>query len=408
MMDGVAGINRDKYSRMCGDVNNAIATFMPVDGTTRVRMVLPGDKGKQAAAVIAEAVGNMAMGDMGASPMGGIGSLAEAGVNGDSMVAHMSPEMFGSLGSDNPMNEATGLRQAFSSGDDDAGGGQGSGTTDTSGDPSMDDPLAGDDPHGYGQETSNTGRENSGWGGPTDVTDVVGYSKDEHGKYSVNYDRVPDLATRSLAYDLGISTRDLSKMAAVRDITQSTMIDRILEARTTQKPTDEQLDMNRSLEKGFQTANPNMTAAVKGIGSIASLVSPAPFGTMFGIAKSLTDPKEEGKVSFMDRVSKGIAGLFGSEDRGAKSYGDNPEANTSDGGDGLSEVEGDPTADLDGSEGLTDGELEVILENYGSVEAFEDAFILAFGRKIEPSDYETLQTRRLMNQAPTPEPALAD
>ena len=110
----------------------------------------------------------------------------------------------------------------------------------------------------------------------------------------------------------------------------------------------------------------------------------------------------------MDRVSKGIAGLFGSEDRGAKSYGDNPEANTSDGGDGLSEVEGDPTADLDGSEGLTDGELEVILENYGSVEAFEDAFILAFGRKIEPSDYETLQTRRLMNQAPTPEPALAD
>jgi hypothetical protein len=50
----------------------------------------------------------------------------------------------------------------------------------------------------------------------------------------------------------------------------------------------------------------------------------------------------------------------------------------------------------------------VILENYGSVEAFEDAFILAFGRKIEPSDYETLQTRRLMNQAPTPEPALAD
>jgi hypothetical protein len=384
MMDGVAGINRDKYSRMCGDVNNAIATFMPVDGTTRVRMVLPGDKGKQAAAVIAEAVGNMAMGDMGASPMGGIGSLAEAGVNGDSMVAHMSPEMFGSLGSDNPMNEATGLRQAFGAGDDDAGGGQGSGT----GAGAM-----GGGGRGGGDDTGPEGP--MGWGGPTSVTDVQGY----------------DLASLAQAKDLGISREEVSRMARHSNISMSQAVDRAREARNAVDPTAAQMNMNRSLEKGFQTANPNMTAAVKGIGSIAGLVSPAPFGTMFGIAKSLTDPKEEGKVSFMDRVSKGIAGLFGSEDkdRGAKSYGDNPEANTSgDGDDGLSEVEGDPTADLDGSEGLTDGELEVILENYGSVEAFEDAFMLAFGRKIEPSDYETLQTRRLMNQAPTPEPALAD
>jgi hypothetical protein len=371
MMAGVAGIYPDKYNKMCGDVNNAIATFMPGEaGTsskTRMSMVIPGDVSEavtKAVSSIAMGVGGMGGAGMGESAMGGIGSLADAGVNGDSLVAHMSPDTFDSLGANNPPNPMTGLPQAN-------GGGFGGGdTTDTSGDPSMDDPLAGDDPHGYGQETSNTGRDNSGWGGPTDITDIT---------------NVPDLATRSLAYDMGVGTKDLAKMAELMGVTQSQAIDRVLDARNAPNPTPGQLSLNAYTEQGFQQANPNMSAAVTGLGRTALALSPVPgVGAFVGLAertKGFTDlsglnPFGSGPPPSAPPSMAEVAAAMAAE----QAAGTGPGMDIGP-GSGTEEV------DLASTEGdFTKAELSAIVENYGSLTNFEAAFKKEFNRDLIPAD----------------------
>ena len=369
MMAGVAGIYPDKYNKMCGDVNNAIATFMPGEaGTsskTRMSMVIPGDVSEavtKAVSSIAMGVGGMGGAGMGESAMGGIGSLADAGVNGDSLVAHMSPDAFDSLGANNPPNQMTGLPQAFPAeafgGDDPLGGGG----------------LMGGDDTGTAQGDV---ADPNQWGGPTDITDIT---------------NVPDLATRSLAYDMGVGTKDLAKMAELMGVTQSQAIDRVLDARNAPNPTPGQLSLNAYTEQGFQQANPNMSAAVTGLGRTALALSPVPgVGAFVGLAertKGFTDlsglnPFGSGPPPSAPPSMAEVAATMTAE----QAAGTGPGMDIGP-GSGTEEVSQTPAkVDLASTEGdFTKAELSAIVENYGSLTNFEAAFKIEFNRDLIPAD----------------------
>eukprot|EP00919_Chromeraceae_sp_WS-2016_P041313 GHVR01098496.1.p1 GENE.GHVR01098496.1~~GHVR01098496.1.p1 ORF type:complete len:298 (+),score=59.60 GHVR01098496.1:249-1142(+) len=278
MMAGVAGLHPDKYNSMCGDINNALSTFMPdsagaSSSKTRMKMVIPGDVSRE----VAQAVEGVVSGG-GAAGMGGLASLANAGVNGDSMVAHMSPDQFASLGTNNPMNALTGLPQAFAddgmSGDPNEAADKDSKDSDYGGA----GPLGGTMGKDAGMSLDDTGFEKGGKGEPFggkgafggDDTgnnpDFAGLSAGEKARaisYGFDYVGLKDLAKKT-----GKSLDDIVGLA--------------IEGRHSQNPSPQALAVADYTEVGFQQANPGMTSFVKGI---AGLTSVGTFGKVVNATK---------------------------------------------------------------------------------------------------------------------------
>ena len=420
MMAGVAGLHPDKYNSMCGDINNALSTFMP-DSTgassskTRMKMVIPGDVSRE----VAQAVEGVVSGG-GAAGMGGLASLANAGVNGDSMVAHMSPDQFASLGTDNPMNALTGLPQAFAddgmSGNpddpDDVSAPSPSMTGDTS---SMGPSTVGESPdrgigQGFGGPQGLGGpgpapADPQGWGGPTAPDPYSGMSIGEINQaksYGFNMTSLRDLAEKT-----GKSLEDI--------------VDLAIEGRHSQNPSPQALAVADYTEVGFQQANPGMTSFVKGI---AGLTSVGTFGKVVNATKGLTQMPEDIVGAIMgtntpnqptvqeiaDRINESTAadvaaGVVGTT-VGVETSEDEPSSFEEEGGIDPSTGEADPKAQ---DMGYTGAEMKIIADNYGTVSDFEAAFRREFGRDIVPADMLEQEVLTFLNmpakstkQAPTP------
>ena len=421
MMAGVAGLHPDKYNSMCGDINNALSTFMPdsagaSSSKTRMKMVIPGDVSRE----VAQAVEGVVSGG-GAAGMGGLASLANAGVNGDSMVAHMSPDQFESLGTDNPMNALTGLPQAFTAGpgvgsdnpaDVDEGG--------FSGDPAgfADEPAPAAGPLGgpLGGGLDDTGFEKGGKGEPFGGKGAFG------GDDTGNNPDFAGLSPGQMAQgiDMGFDYVGLQDLAEKTGKSLDDIVGLAIEGRHSQNPSPQALAVADYTEPGFQQANPGMTSFVKGI---AGLTSVGTFGKVVNATKGLTQMPEDivGAIlgtntpdqptveEIADRVNEAAAadvaaGVVGTT-VGVDTSEDEPSSFEEEGGIDPSTGEADPKAQ---DMGYTGAEMKIIADNYGTVSDFEAAFRREFGRDIVPVDMleealPLLNTPSVSTkQAPTP------
>ena len=425
MMAGVAGLHPDKYNSMCGDINNALSTFMPdsagaSSSKTRMKMVIPGDVSRE----VAQAVEGVVSGG-GAAGMGGLASLANAGVNGDSMVAHMSPDQFESLGTDNPMNALTGLPQAFADSglsgepddvDDPAGVSAPSG-----GDQSEMGPTAPgvdetadrkDSPHGFGDPE---GRSFQGHpGGPISPGQVAQMGIGGLGGYGFGYtDGYSEPPGKA-----GFSQVD--RVAQATNQSRSQAIQSMVDARHSHNPTTVQNHINELTEPSF--ANSLMGGITSGIVAAGKLAMP------FSSALSLmdmaipVDPR-----SFEDKMAEALGTSQASVDAVDADVND-PTAGMSDPVGAVNETVGGNNADPGASEpptafeesggeadpkaqdmGYTGAEMKIIADNYGTVSDFEVAFRREFGRDIVPADMLEQEVLTFLNmpavstkQAPTP------
>ena len=428
MMAGVAGLHPDKYNSMCGDINNALSTFMPDSAgasstKTRMKMVIPGDVSRE----VAQAVEGVVSGG-GAAGMGGLASLANAGVNGDSMVAHMSPDQFESLGTDNPMNALTGLPQAFTAGagvgsdnpaDVDEGG--------FSGDSTVGDETTEVSPTsvstGFGGFDSTVGDLSPGMGMFGGKGEPFGGKGAFGGDDTGNNPDFAGLSPGQVAQgiDYGFDYVGLQDLAAKTGKSLDDIVDLAIEGRHSQNPSPQALAVADYTEPGFQTANPGMTSFVKGI---AGLTSVGTFGKVVNATKGLTSMPEDvvGAIfgtntrdqpsvqDIADRVNEAAAadvaaGVVGST-VGVETSEDEPSLFEGEGGVDPATGEADPKAE---DMGYTGAEMKIIADNYGTVSDFEAAFRREFGQDIVPADMLVQEVLTFLNtpavstkQAPTP------
>lgn len=428
MMAGVAGLHPDKYNSMCGDINNALSTFMP-DSTgassskTRMKMVIPGDVSRE----VAQAVEGVVSGG-GAAGMGGLASLANAGVNGDSMVAHMSPDQFASLGSNNPMNALTGLPQAYEADDAD----QGEETTDaaptdTSGGGTVGDEATGVSPTsvstGFGGFDSTVGDLSPGMGMFGGKGEPFGGKGAFGGDDTGNNPDFAGLSPGQMAegIDYGFDYMGLQDLANRTGKSLDDIVGLAKEGRHSQNPSPQALAVADYTEPGFQQANPGMTSFVKGI---AGLTSVGTLGKVVNATKGLTQMPEDivGAIlgtntpdqptveEIADRVNEAAAadvaaGVVGTT-VGVDTSEDEPSSFEEEGGIDPSTGEADPKAQ---DMGYTGAEMKIIADNYGTVSDFEAAFRREFGQDIVPADLLEQEVLKFLNtpavstkQAPTP------
>ncbi len=441
MMAGVAGLHPDKYNSMCGDINNALSTFMP-DSTgassskTRMKMVIPGDVSRE----VAQAVEGVVSGG-GAAGMGGLASLANAGVNGDSMVAHMSPEQFASLGTDNPMNALTGLPQAFA--DDGMSGNPDDpdDVTDVATDMGQDAPasapsMTGDTssmgPTAPGvsptTDRSRSGSFGTGMGDPTGKS----FSGDPMSPGQVAQMGITGLGGYGFGYSDGYSEgRQGTGISQVDSVATALGVDRdqamqaMVDAAHSHNPTAVQNAINEFTERsrGITQAGGFASSMV----DIGKAMMPGA-GAMTAAAAAMNALMGEDERSFEDKMAEALGGPSASNAAAVDADINDPTAGMSDPVGAVNETVGGNNADPGASEpptafeesggeadpkaqdmGYTGAEMKIIADNYGSVSDFEVAFRREFGRDIVPADMLEQEVLTFLNtvakstkQAPTP------
>jgi len=424
MMAGVAGLHPDKYNSMCGDVNNALSTFMPDSAgasstKTRMKMVIPGDVSRE----VAQAVEGVVSGG-GAAGMGGLASLAGAGVNGDSMVAHMSPDQFESLGTDNPMNALTGLPQAFTP--DDADESDGVSSPSMTGDQSEMGPTSpGVSPTA---DRSRSGSFGTGMGDPTGKS----FSGDPLDRGRMSQMGITGLGGYGFGYSDGYSEgrqgtgiNQVDRVAAALGQTRDQAMQSMVDAAHSHSPTAAQNAINEFTER---------SRGITEAGGFASFMANAGkalmpgSGAMTAAAAAMNALMGEDDRSFEDKMAEALGGPSQESVDAVDADINDPTAGMSDPVGAVNETVGGNNADPGASEpptafeesggeadpkaedmGYTGAEMKIIADNYGTVSDFEVAFRREFGRDIVPADMLEQEVLTFLNmsakstkQAPTP------
>jgi hypothetical protein len=353
------------------------------------------------------------------------------------MVAHMSPDQFESLGTDNPMNALTGLPQAFA--DDGMDGNPDDpddAPTDTSGGGTVGDEATGASMTGDTSEMGTVGlgadatpdRRDS----PQGFGDPEGRSFQGHPGGPISPGQVAQMGIGGLGgYGFGYTDgyseppgkagfSQVDRVAQATNQSRSQAIQSMVDARHSLNPTTVQNHINELTEPSF--ANSLMGGITSGIVAAGKLAMP------FSSALSLmdmaipVDPR-----SFEDKMAEALGTSQASVDAVDADVND-PTAGMSDPVGAVNETVGGNNADPGASEpptafeesggeadpkaedmGYTGAEMKIIADNYGTVSDFEVAFRREFGRDIVPADMLEQEVLTFLNmpavstkQAPTP------
>jgi len=387
-MHGITSL--DGHSKSSGDMNKAME---------RMSIVFKGRLSPEQLGAIKQDIQSTVMGGM----------LAGAGEGGDTMMAHMSPDTIGmaqemGILPQGQMNETTGL-PAFQG--DNPG---------EEGDPNAPDP----------QDVADTSGT-SGPGGPS-ASDMAGHTNPDMYSASTQAEAKERAAAtmagieapmnyaaltpheRAVARDYGF---DIAELATMTPAARAREIDKNVAARHANNPTAEQLDRLAKTEAGFAAANPNMAAAM-GVGrSIAGLLSPA-----IGVA-SMAGNVFSGKApGFLGELGKGItdfgSGIASTLSGIAESFPGDPDTDVQEPG-GMNEE--DPfVADTDETDttleenlgpdaerakilgmGYSPADASLILDNFGTLDTFEQRFTGRFNRAPSPEMLTSPDARSFLN-----------
>ena len=147
----------------------------------------------------------------------------------------------------------------------------------------------------------------------TDITDVVGDIS--------NYGR-------SVVDDYGLSKNPdlMSKMSTMPPEKKEDLIDRIVDARHSNNPTSDQMDLNAMTEKGFQEANPGVVGVTNALAGTLASINPAIAATLavgnvinaatgretiagFGVPSMIGEVFGLGETSIAQAIGEQLSGL---------------------------------------------------------------------------------------------------
>ena len=350
--------------------------------------------------------------DIQSTVMGGM--LAGAGEGGDTMMAHMSPDTIGmaqemGILPQGQINQTTGL-PAF----------QGDNPGEEN-DPNAPDPQGADSPSGTAGPGDGPADADLG-ATPQEVATMNEMAEKSAAKAAAEAMANMELMStftpyeRAVARDYGFD-RNMSKMASLANmnpIDRAREIDKDIDARHANNPTAEQLDRLAKTEAGFAAANPNMAAAM-GVGrTIAGLLSPA-----IGVANAVGTVIGGKAPAFMGELGKGItdfgSGIASTLSGIAESFPGDPDQDVQEPG-GMNEE--DPfVADTDETDtttleenlgpdaerakilgmGYSPADASLILDNFGSLDTFEQRFTSRFNRAPSPEMLTSPDARSFLN-----------
>ena len=255
MMNGIPSL--DGHGKSSGDMNKAME---------RMSIVFKGRLSPDQLEAIKQDIQSTVM-----SPMAG-DMLSAAGEGGDTMMAHMSPDMMGMAQEmgvlpDGGVNPMTGLPafQGDNPGQDDpneGGGGTGAG--------------AGDPNASGGPADADLGATQAEVDTMNEISNVVETEK------PMEFSRQYDLATKGMStgdinaagtFGVFSSIPSMQALAASKDKTG--FVDAVMDARLSHDPSQAQLDVNNALDRGFRDRNPGIASLTGGLASIAGFISPA-------------------------------------------------------------------------------------------------------------------------------------
>ena len=416
MMNGITSL--DGHGKSSGDMNKAME---------RMSIVFKGRLSPDQLEAIKQDIQSTVM-----TPMAG-DMLSNAGEGGDTMMAHMSPDMMGMAQEmgvlpDGNVNPMTGL-PAFSatgggaSGADETGGVNAS--SEASNDPDRD---MVDEQEGYGdpgrERSSETGTSSNpnedrarSMTGIQSVAAVDGYNKTYN-------DATKDLSKHDLnkAGTFGVlnSLPGMKALAEAKD--KPGFLDSVVDARLSHDPSEAQLDVNNALDRGFRDKNPGIASLTGGLASIAGFISPALAAvnmatnindTMAGYGLNslmgtttqsrpagLTELEENLGVN-VTQAAKDESDIQGSRDMDIAGGGEvdfmNFEPDVPE-----TEPEPDPDLGVDAERaallgmGYSPADATTIIENFGSLDTFKQRFEGRFGTEPTPGSIANPSAREFI------------
>ena len=380
-MHGITSL--DGHSKSSGDMNKAME---------RMSIVFKGRLSPEQLGAIKQDIQSTVMGGM----------LAGAGEGGDTMMAHMSPDTIGmaqemGILPQGQMNETTGL-PAFRPQDSAA--------------EAAADASQGQDPAEVGEQNAPSVATEAA-AASVGQADLDAYDRAFSGLMSKQQE-IAAMNTGHRGYDIAAKTQGI-KPSMLQGLTQKEkrdLIDRVETARVATNPTMSQLDDLAATEAGFAAANPNMAAAMSGFGTIAGLVNPALAAV--NAAKNVMS----GTPGFLGDLGRGItdfgSGIASTLGELAESVPGDPDTDVQEPG-GMSEE--DPfVPDADEKDtsleenlgpdaerakilgmGYSPADASLILDNFGTLDTFEQRFTGRFNRAPSPEMLTSPDARSFLN-----------
>ena len=200
-------------------------------------------------------------------------AAGEYGVDGqrDSVLAHMDPDTFASLGSDNPLNDMTGLPQAFFGSEAEAQAA------------AVADPHGVGDPRGYDTGPASVVADTSSMVGPTTTggfnrgsTPIgAGFPGEDEmvaaaratAEFAGGPTNAAEAAGMSIgemaqAKSFGVSMNQLVDISQKNKVSMQQALQDFVDARLSNNPTMAQSNLNSMTERAFQAENPGITSLV--------------------------------------------------------------------------------------------------------------------------------------------------
>lgn len=396
-MHGITSL--DGHSKSSGDMNKAME---------RMSIVFKGRLSPEQLGAIKQDIQSTVMGGM----------LAGAGEGGDTMMAHMSPDTIGmaqemGILPQGQMNETTGL-PAFQGdnpgeeNDDDGGTGTGTGAGGGTSGGAADGPADAD----LGAT-------------PQEVATMNEMAAKSAAQSMIDQETIAEALSkmtsyeRSVARDFGFD-RNPSLMASMANMTapaRAGRMDELTEARQATNPTAKQLDDLALTEVDFAAANPNMAAAM-GVGrTIAGFLSPAigianmmgsvasgkAPGLLGGLGKGITD-FGSGIASTLSGIADSIPGnpdpdMFSEPDDVGSAENEDPFVADEQAAETTLEENLGPDAERAKILGMgySPADASLILDNFGTLDTFEQRFTGRFNRAPSPEMLTSPDARSFLN-----------
>ena len=393
-MHGITSL--DGHSKSSGDMNKAME---------RMSIVFKGRLSPEQLGAIKQDIQSTVMGGM----------LAGAGEGGDTMMAHMSPDTIGmaqemGILPQGQMNETTGL-PAFRPSDDAA---------EASADASQ-----GQDPAEVGEQNAPSVATEAA-AASVGQADLDAYDRAFSGLMSKQQE-IAAMNTGHRGYDIAAKTQGIppSMMQGLTQREKRDLIDRVEAARVSVNPTMSQLDDLAATERGFQTTNPGISQAVGIAGTLAGLAVPG-----VGLATTLGNVANTmmGRQTLVDlaldnptATSTALSGItdFGSNVAStlgelAESVPGDPDTDVQEPG-GMNEedpfVPDEDEKDTSLEEnlgpdaerakilgmGYSPADASLILDNFGTLDTFEQRFTGRFNRAPSPEMLTSPDARSFLN-----------
>jgi len=403
MMNGITSL--DGHGKSSGDMNKAME---------RMSIVFKGRLSPDQLEAIKQDIQSTVM-----APMAG-DMLSNAGEKGDTMMAHMSPDMMGmaqemNVLPDGNVNPMTGL-PAFN--------GDNPGQDPDEGGPAGQSSGGGGGPMGgYGGGPAGEAKEKDA----KEKADAaqIGYTEapmDYHKEYT-ELQETMSKADFNRAKMYGLMSSIPTMQALSRSPDRAAAVDAVAAARHSHDPSMSQLDLNDALDRGFRMENPGTAAMMGGLSMIGGFM-PGPIGavmsagnlanhisgsgnTFAGISGIPTgDPDKAAGLqanldSIMDQAAKDESDIQGSRDMDIAGGGEvdfmNFEPDVPE-----TEPEADPDLGVDAERaallgmGYSPADATTIIENFGSLDTFKQRFEGRFGTEPTPGSIANPSAREFI------------